>query len=65
MGLASSATLIGNLIGPLVCSVIATNLPLRWVFVASALVMALVVAMNRPPKLSGHSRSVNGLRLLS
>lgn len=55
MGLASSATLIGNLIGPLAYSAIATNLPLRWVFVVGAMVMALVVAINRPTKLSGHS----------
>lgn len=47
MGLASSATLLGNLIGPLMCSAIATHLPLSWVFVAAALVMAIVVGMGR------------------
>lgn len=40
MGLASSATLMGNLIGPLVCSAITMALPLKWTFVVSAIVMA-------------------------
>ncbi len=47
MGLASSATLLGNLTGPLVCSTIATMLPLRWVFVVSALFMINVVILAR------------------
>jgi len=44
MGLASSATLFGNLLGPLMCSVIATHADLRWVFVTSACVMGIAVA---------------------
>jgi MFS family permease len=47
MGLASSATLFGNLTGPLVCSTIATMLPLRWVFVVAAIFMVSVVVLAR------------------
>ncbi|NQW29834.1 MAG: MFS transporter [Ignavibacteria bacterium] len=47
MGLASSATLLGNLTGPLICAAIATNLPLEYTFVASALLMALVIAFTK------------------
>lgn len=43
MGLASSATLLGNLAGPLICSAIAMQFSLRWVFVASTFVMMLAV----------------------
>ncbi|MBC8124367.1 MAG: MFS transporter [Candidatus Kapabacteria bacterium] len=45
MGLASSATLLGNLAGPLICSAIAMQFPLRWVFVASTCVMMLAVGI--------------------
>lgn len=50
MGLASSATLLGNLTGPLICSAIATQLPLQWVFVASALTMgtAILIGLGKP-----------------
>lgn len=47
MGLASSATLMGNFTGPLVCSVIVGHLPVRYAFVASALVMTGVHVMAR------------------
>lgn len=43
MGLASSAALIGNLIGPLACSMLASSIELEWIFVTSSLVMASVV----------------------
>lgn len=41
MGLASSATLLGNLVGPLLCSGITMVLPLRWAFVAATLIMCV------------------------
>lgn len=47
MGLASSAALIGNLIGPLVCSMIASSIELEWIFVTSSAVMASVVWSSR------------------
>lgn len=47
MGLASSATLMGNLIGPLVCSAITMALPLKWTFVVSAVVMASSLVLVR------------------
>ncbi len=43
MGLASSATLLGNLAGPIICSAIASVMPLPWVFLASAGFMSAVV----------------------
>jgi len=43
MGLASSSALIGNLVGPLACSMIASSIELEWIFVTSSLVMASVV----------------------
>lgn len=47
MGLASSATLLGNLVGPLLCALIATNLPLEYTFATSALLMAVVVVITK------------------
>jgi MFS transporter, DHA1 family, multidrug resistance protein len=47
MGLASSATLMGNLVGPLLCALIASNLPLRWTFVAAAVLMIIVHGLAR------------------
>jgi MFS transporter, DHA1 family, multidrug resistance protein len=47
MGIASSATLMGNLLGPLICSVVAPWIPLWMVFVVSATVMAVGLGMSR------------------
>lgn len=47
MGIASSATLMGNLLGPLLCSAIAPWIPLPWVFVTSAVVMGVALGMSR------------------
>jgi len=47
MGLASSSALIGNLVGPLACSMIASSIELEWIFVTSSLVMASVVWSSR------------------
>ncbi len=46
MGLGSSATLLGNLIGPLMGSALATSLGMPWVFLASAVLMGLLSLMN-------------------
>lgn len=47
MGLASSATLVGNLVGPLLCSLITLWFPLRWAFVASAMLMSISFLLAR------------------
>lgn len=47
MGLASSATLMGNLTGPLLCALIATNLPLSYAFAAAATLMIGVHFLSR------------------
>ena len=46
MGLGSSVTLLGNLIGPLLCSAIAFVLPLQFTFIASATLMAIVFVLS-------------------
>lgn len=46
MGLGSSVTLLGNLMGPLLCSSIAWVLPLQYTFVASAGIMAIVCMLS-------------------
>lgn len=60
MGLASSSALIGNLVGPLTCSMIASSIELEWIFVTSSAVMASVVWSSRtvpwsPPKSHRHT----------
>jgi tetrahydromethanopterin S-methyltransferase subunit D len=47
MGMASSATLAGNLTGPLMCAAIAPWLPLWMMFVVSAMTMLSVVMIAR------------------
>lgn len=47
MGLASSAALVGNLVGPLACSIIASSIELEWIFVTSSFVMASVIWSSR------------------
>ena len=47
MGLASSAALIGNLLGPLACSMIASSNELEWIFVTSSAIMASVIWSSR------------------
>jgi len=46
MGVGSSATLLGNLLGPLLGSVLAASLGMRWVFVAAAMLMTVLAALN-------------------
>lgn len=47
MGLASSATLMGNLSGPILCSFIVTHFHLRMAFVAAAVLMLTVHVLAR------------------
>ncbi|MEN3027492.1 MAG: MFS transporter [Chlorobiota bacterium] len=56
MGIGSSATLVGNLLGPLLGSMLATSVGIEWVFAASAALMGVVSLVN--------SQGRWGLRLL-
>ncbi len=47
MGLASSATLLGNFSGPLFCSAIVSHVPVRYAFVAASFLMLAVHALSR------------------
>ena len=47
MGLASSATLMGNLVGPLICALIVSELPLEAAFITAAVVMLGVHVLAR------------------
>ena len=47
MGLASSATLMGNLSGPLLCAGIASVVELRYTFIAAAALIVVVHVMSR------------------
>jgi DHA1 family multidrug resistance protein-like MFS transporter len=46
MGIGSSATLVGNLLGPLLGSLLAASFGMPWVFGASALLMVVLSAAN-------------------
>lgn len=47
MGLASSASLLGNLLGPMLCAGFATIIPLQFIFVVSASFILTVHVMSR------------------
>jgi DHA1 family multidrug resistance protein-like MFS transporter len=47
MGLASSATLLGNLLGPILCAGFASVIPLQYIFLVSASLIITVHVMSR------------------
>lgn len=46
MGIGSSATLLGNLLGPLAGSMVAASMGMPWVFVASGCLLGVVLVLN-------------------
>lgn len=55
MGVGSSATLLGNLVGPLAGSMLATSVGMRWVFLVSAALMAVLTVLNPQARLVGRT----------